>query len=247
MNINNTGLPTNCPPFRDTGHHHDTKLLKDYIGDLPGITQQRFDSLSHLALRAQGGGFWSRGPGTTVLRVRDLLRETRSGLQALHPRVVQVVPIGTLDPLLEAVGEVFDAHEASSSKQHPNFLVECRSTNPHKEAIYPPDYDIAVADIARLFRASGLLTSVRRIGETPLALREIQSILDEMERENLKPSGAVTIHQPAGRCEPLVCPDINTHAPDHLSFDELDEMCFMLCRRHNWQLDIVEDEDWRES
>lgn len=247
MNINTTGLPENCPPFRATGHRHYTKLLEDYIGGLPGITQQRFDSLSHLALRAQGGGSWSQGPGTTILRVGDLLRQTRSGLQALHPRVVQVVPLETLDPLLEAVGGVFDAHEASSAKQYPEYLAECRGTIPDTDSIYPPDYDIVVADIARLFRASGLLTSVRRIGETPLTSREIQSILDEMERENLKPGGAVTIHQPAGRCEPLVCPDINMHAPDPLSFDELDEMCFMLCRRHNRQLDIVQDEDWREA
>lgn len=113
MNLNSAYLPNHCPQFRATGRPGDERLLENYIGVLPGLTQERFDSLANLAFRAQGGGSWRQGPGITVLRVRDLIRQTRSGLQALHPRVVQVVPFDTLDQLLEGVRQVFDAHEAN--------------------------------------------------------------------------------------------------------------------------------------
>lgn len=238
---NKPNLPKECPVFTATASTGDSKLLEDHFEDLPGLNRDRVDHLSNKALREKGGGAWGKGPGSTVLSINDLLREQVTGLVALHPEVVQVVPIEHLDPLLEAIGEMFGATHCDNAYLYPDYLAECQQKPAKKEALYPPDYHINAADLARGLRANDVLVSVRQPSESRLGSNRINSILDGMNIKGEMVSASVTIYQPEEALEPYLLIDKVTNHPNSPSEKQLRDLCFTLFHRNNILLEVVQD------
>lgn len=246
MNFNSSDLPNGCHEIRATGSPGGEWVLEHHIDDLPAITQERVDQLSRVALRAQGGS-WGRGPGTTVLRVSDLLRQTATGRFALHPRVVQVVPVSSLDALLRAISRLYEGDRTQNAFQYPDTLIECRCENPEKDALYPPAYDVTIADIARGLRQNSILTSVRHPGESRLPLEDRRAAVEEMEMDGVSVLGSVTVHQPSDEPQPQLYVDRFTPHQTPPSAEEFRDICFRVCRNHNLLLELIEDSAWGDS
>lgn len=242
MNVNTSELPNGYHEIRATGTPGGKWVLEDHIDELPAITQERVDQLSRVALRAQGGS-WGRGPGITVLRVSDLLRKTFTGRLALHPRVVQVVPVSSLDDLLRAISRLYGGDRSQNAFQYPDTLIECRGANPDKDALYPPAYDIRVADIARGLRENCILTSVRHPGESRLPIEERRAAVEDMEFDDVSIIGSVTVHQLPDEPQPQLYADRFTCDQPPLSAEEFRDICLMVCRKNDLLLELVEDSD----
>lgn len=246
MNGNSSKLPAGCGELEATARPSDEMLLEDHIDDLPGITKGRVNQLSRVALRAQGGS-WGRGPGATVLHVNDLVRETHDEQIALHPRVTQCVPLSSIDPLLKAIPPLFDERLPGTAHQHPDAAIECRGGTPDPDTLYPPEYDIRLADLARKLRAGYMVTSIRSPGESRLPIEERRSVVRELAREGVSIKGSVTVHQPSDASQPKLYVDRFTTKQDPPSVEDLQGIFSFAAHRCGINPEVVEDSDWGES
>lgn len=152
-------LPAECTELTATTPPNANAAITNHLHDLPGLNRERFERLREIARPTQ-----PMEPGDPVLGLSNLLRQQANGQLAIHPRVVQVVPVNKLDPLVIAIAPSSDKVAYWRWCQYVNALLECRDGSPCVEAIYPPEYNIRVADAIRALRGHGILTSVKRPG-----------------------------------------------------------------------------------
>lgn len=239
-------LPIGCDEIQATAKPQSDDVLDEYLDRLPGLDRERFNCLSRMAIQAQGGGYGRSSTGATVLGLDDLLRSTAGGSRALHPRVMHVVPLGCFDPLLEGVTELLDLDTSMNAYQYPAHLIECRGGAPDQLALYPPEYDIGVADIARDLRANDLLTSVRRPDQSDPDTETIQVAVESMGAEGTNVDGSITIFQPDDALEPEIHIHSFSNRDDPPSKEQVEDFCVSLFHRHGILLTVRDRQEWRK-
>lgn len=182
-----------------------------------------------------------------MLQLNDLLRRTSDDRVALHPRVVQFVSFSSIDPLIRAIGGLSDAVPGQSACQYPDAIIECRGGNPDKSALYPPEYNLEVADIARRLREARMLTSVRHPGESRLPIEERRSVVEELESEGIPIIGSVTVHQPSDESQPQLYVDRFTTQQAPPSAEDFRDICLLVFHQCGLRLELIEDSDWGDS
>jgi len=179
------------------------------------------------------------GPRATVLGLNDLLRQQGDGTIGLHPRITHIVPVGILDPLLEAVCDLMDGDSSLNAYQYPAYLSECRGASPDITALYPPEYDIRTADIVRSLRANDILTSIRRPDQSFPRVDELQSTVKAMNECGKKVEEIVTVFQPEKEFKPsLYIGGGGSSRDSSLSRDQISDHCIYLFHRYGLLLDI---------
>lgn len=231
-------LPAGCDEIQATAKPQSDDVLNEYLDRLPGLDRERFNLLSEMAVQAQGGGYGRSSTGATVLGLDDILRSTAGGSRALHPRVMHVVPLGCLDPLLEGVTELLDLDTSMNSYQYPAHLLECRGAAPDQLALYPPEYHIGVADIARDLRANDLLTSLRRPDQPYPDTDTIRVAVESMGAEGTKVDGSITIFQPEDALEPELNVQGYSGSNNPPTKEQIEDFCNSLFHRHGILLEI---------
>ncbi|MFC6720690.1 hypothetical protein [Halobacteriaceae bacterium SHR40] len=236
-------LPIDCDEIQATTKPDHDKTLEKHIDQLPGLDRERFNRLSNVADFAEYGGVGNIGPGATVLGLNDLLRQHGDGTIGLHPRVTHVVPIGTLDPLLETVCELMDGDSSMNAYQYPAHLLECRGGSCNMNALYPPEYHIKVADIARSLRANHILTSVRGPGQPFPESDELRATVEAMNKSGEQVEETISVFQPEGEFEPSLYIGGGSNKDNSPSRDQISDHCGYLFHRHGMLLDIRDFED----
>lgn len=239
-------LPIGCDEIQATAKPQSDDELSGHLDRFPGLDHERLDRLSEMAVRAQGGGYGQTTTGATVLGISDLLRTTSGGTRSLHPRVMHVLPLGCLDPLLEAVTEHLELDSSMNSYQYPAYLLECRGSAPDQMTLYPPEYHIAVTDIARDLRANDLLTSVRRPDQSFPNTEMIDTAIEAMGSEGSTVDGFVTILQPDDALEPKIFIYRYSNRDDPPSKEQVEDLRLPLLHRHGILLDVHDHQEWSQ-
>ena len=232
-------LPRQCAEIRATANPGYPTRLEEYVDDLPGLTADRFALLSNIACTAKGGRYESTGPGATVLDLNDVLMMQRNETIGLHLRITHLIPVEKLDAFHRAVTDLIDGDEGRNGYQYPSHVLEYRDPVVDKTLLYPPEYKKRIADIAGSLRADGVLTSIRRPGQSRPDPAEFRTAVDALGNADEDVTGAVTLYQPEGESEPtLFVHSYNTFTID-FSIDELVDHCIFLFHRHDICLDMA--------
>lgn len=232
-------LPIDCDEIQATTKPGHDNSLGNHIDQLPGLDRERFNRLSNITNSVGYGGGENVGPRSTALGLNDLLRQDANGTIGLHPRVTHVVPLGTLDPLLETVCELMDGDSSKNAYQYPDHLLECRGGSPDVRALYPPEYHIRTADIARSLRANDILTSIRHPGQSFPKADEFQAAVQAMTENDERVEETITVFQPEGELEPSLYIGGGGSSKDSSpSRDQISDHCGYLFHRHGILLDI---------
>lgn len=232
-------LPRQCDEIRATANPGSPTRLEKYVDDLPGLNTDRFDLLANIACTAKGGRYGCTGPGATVLDINDVLQMQRNEAIGLHPRITHVLPVEKLDAFHRAVTDLLDGDIIRNGYQYPSHVLEYRVPPVDETLLYPPEYDKRIADIAGSLRADGVLTSIRRPGQSQPDPDEFRTAVDEMDTAGEKVTGAITLYQPEGESEPTVFVYDHNTCTTEFSIDELVDHCIFLFHRHDICLDIV--------
>lgn len=236
-------LPIGCNEIQATAKPDYDTCLDNHLDQLPGLDRERFNRLSNITNSAgyRGG---NSGARATVLGLNDLLRQQGDGTISLHPRVTHIVPIGTLDSLLEAVCDLVDGDSSMNAYQYPAYLLECRGGSPDVTALYPPEYHIGTADIARSLRANDILTSIRHPNQSLPRSDELQSTVKAMTECGEQVEATVTVFQPEGEFEPSLYIGGGVSSRDNSpTRDQITDHCVYLFHRYGMLLDILDLED----
>jgi hypothetical protein len=202
-------LPRGCEELQATPAPDIDSQLRANLDCLPGLGNEEADLLSDIADEstpsAQDDG--TVDPSQHVLGLANLLRTHMRGFHALHPRVQQVVPVGTIDWLLETIAKRLDIRTDTLSYQYPHYLLECRGAAPNRTSLHAPQYHIRTLDVVRELRANDILTTVCQ-RDTPLPESEaIADAVDAMEAGNDSVGGVFTLCEPSGPEPALVFHD----------------------------------------
>lgn len=235
MPSNLPDLPIGCTELAATTPPSADALLKNHYDDLPGLDYERFELLREIAQSAR-----PQQPGDPVLGVRDLLRKQANGKLAIHPRVAHVVPVEALDPLITAMVPTANLLDLRNWCQFPQALLECQGDDASVEALYPPEYPIQIADIARGLRARGILTSVRRPGQPLTPREELEAAAREMQDED---KGQLlfymaVLHQYEDELKPTLYLAEPPHPPKGPAELYLKAVCTDLFEQHEICLDV---------
>lgn len=228
-------LPAECSELTATTPPNSDAALTNHLKDLPGLNPERFERLREIALPTR-----PQEPGDPILGLGDLLRQQANGQLAIHPRVAHVVPVNKLDPLVIAIAPSGDNVAYWKWCQYVNALLECRNGEPCVEAIYPPEYNIRVADAVRALRGHGVLTSVKRPGQRLTRRDELEAAAREMQKEDegkLLLHMAV-IHQPDDEPEPTLYLAEPPFSPSGSAEDYLHILCSGIFNQHGLSLDV---------
>lgn len=237
-------LPIDCDEIQATANPGSNTRLENHLDQLPGLDRERFNRLSNITNSAGYRGGGNIGPRATVLGLNDLLRQQGDETIGLHPRVTHVVPLGTLDPLLEAVCDQMDGDSSMNAYQYPAYLLECRGGSPDIKSLYPPEYHVRTADIARSLRANNILTSIRRPGQSFPRADELQATVEAMTECGEQVGETATVFQPEGGFEPsLYIGGGASSSDDSPTREQTSDHCVYLFHRHGLLLDIRDFED----
>lgn len=157
----------------------------------------------------------------------------------LHPRITHVVPVEKLDAFHRAVTDLLDGDIIRNGYQYPSHILEYRGPVVDETLLYPPEYDKRIADIAGSLRADGVLTSIRRPGQSRPDPAEFRRAVDAMEAADQRVTGGITLSQVENKSEPTVFVHGYNTCPTEVSIDELADHCIFLFHRHDICLDIV--------
>jgi hypothetical protein len=190
-------LPRDCEELQATTLPDSDTRLRANLDCLPGLG---IDEANLLEDRAQGTTPLVNDGDTEeqrerVLGLDDLLRTQTQGLDMLHPRVLQVVPVGAIDWLLETIAKRLDKRTDCLAYQYPHFLLECRGAAPDETSLYAPQYHIRTLELLRELRANGILTTVCQRGD-PLPQKEVVSAaVESMEARDETVNGVFTLRR----------------------------------------------------
>ena len=237
-------LPVGCDEIQPTVKPDAETQIHDHIDRLPGLDREQMRCLSTIAARANDEG----STESTVLGLEDLLRRRADRSWALHPRVMQVVPLDALDPLLNEVSKLLDTDPYWNSYQYPEYLLECRGAAPDELALYRPEYHILVSDIARDLRAKNILTSIRPPGDDFTDSEMIESAVKSMQANETPVCGSFTFIQSDdnGWCPDIYFNDGNKKIEGPTN-KALTDYCHMLFERHELFLEINDKRMWRRN
>lgn len=238
-----TDLPPDCDEIRATGNPGSWDRLESFVGQIPGINKTRFERLSQIACQTSCG-ILNTNSGTSVLRLRDLLRDQPHGQVTVHPRVTHAFHPTEIDPFLQAVAELYDeGRESGTALQYPDRLLECREKPPEVQALYPSAYSTKISDVMREIRANGILTSIRKPDESFPSREHAWSVLEQMQSPHEIDFGLVTLYQPVNESEPNLYIDTGTRDQHSDIHGDLESLCFAICRRHCVALDLLGHEE----
>jgi hypothetical protein len=192
-------LPPDCEELRATTLPDSGRRLRAHLDCLPGLGIKRANLLEDLAQ----GTTPPASDGDTddqrkrVLGLDDLLRTQTQGLEMLHPRVLQVVPVGAIDWLLEAIAKRLDMRTDTLAYQYPRYLLECRGAAPDETSLYAPQYHIRTLELLRELRANDILTTVCQRGDSLPQKEMVSAAVKSMESRNETVHGVFTLRQDA--------------------------------------------------
>lgn len=237
-------LPIDCSELQATYQPYHNKNLKDNLNKLPGLDTERFNRLSKVSNSTEYVGGSVTKPRSKVLGLNDLIRQDGNETVGLHPRVLHAVPLQTLDRLLETVCDLLDGDFVMNAYQYPNYHFECRGDSPDADALYPSDFHIRTADIARSLRANDILTSIRRPGQSFPREEEFQTVVKDIKDSGQQVEAIVTFFQSEEELEPSLYINADVSSRDNSpSEGQLVEHCMYLFHRHGLLLDIPEYDD----
>lgn len=190
-------LPSGCDELRATTAPDADTRLRLHLKSLPGLGSGRADILANFAEGTTPPALnqGSENSRQSVLGLEDLIRTQTLGLNALHPRVQQVVPLGALDWLLMTVAQLLEIQTDTLAYQYPSYLLECRGAAPDKTTLYSPQYHIRTLEVLRELRGYNLLTTVCQGGEPLPQQDDISTVIDSMETRDDAVGGAFTLQQ----------------------------------------------------
>ncbi len=241
-------LPRGCDELQATTVPADNTQLRDHLDCLPGLGNEEANLLSNISEKtippARDDGI--SDPSQRVLGLADLIRTHLRGCHALHPRVQQVVPVGTLDWLLETIAKRLDIRTDTLSYQYPHYLLECRGAAPDRASLHAPQYHIRTLDVVRELRANDILTTVCQ-RDAPLPEAEtIADAVDAMEANNDTVCGVFTLRGESCPEPALVFHD-NTVRSNGPTRAELFEHCRMLRTEFGVSCRLVDSSTYRSE
>lgn len=180
-------LPEDCPELTRTGKAPDNHPLDKHLEALPGLTRTHLRCLEAIAT---SGGEPNVEP---VLGVADLLRRRRDASHALHPRVIQLLPVAAVDPLLTKVATQVDARVDYRAYQYPGYLAACQTGQQARAAFCPSVSSIDVVDVVRDLRANDVLTAVCQPGHPRPDTATLARLVETMERAGEVVEGVATL------------------------------------------------------
>lgn len=235
-------LPPDIDELSATGNTGKWDRLECFVGQIPGIDRTRFEHLSRIACRTSRAT--STKSGTSVLRLRDLLRKQPHGHVTIHPRVTHVFHPEEIDPFLQEIAEIYDeGRQSGTALQYPRRVLECREKSSEVQVLYPSSYNAKISDVMRDIRANGILTSIRKPGEPFPSREHAWSVLEQMQSPHEIDFGLVTLYQPVNELEPNLYIDTGTRDQHSDIHGDLESLCFSICRRHCVALDLLGHEE----
>jgi hypothetical protein len=240
-------LPGGCEELQATTAPTDNTRLHAHLDCLPGLGIEEINLLVDFAEKtvppAQDDG--TVDPSQRVLGLDDLLRTHMRGFHALHPRVQQVIPVGTIDWLLETIAKRLDIRTDTLSYQYPHYLFECRGAAPDRTSLHAPQYHIRTLDVVRELRSNDILTTVCQ-GGTPIPDSEsIADAVDAMEAGNDSVVGVFTLRGEPSDPEPALIYHDDIAYSNGPSQAELFEHCKMLLADFGVTCRLVESSTYR--
>lgn len=233
-------LPHGCPPLTPTVGPDDATAVRNNLDKLSGLTPDRFNQLSRLTADPDPDVVAQLAGDSPVLGLADLLRQRRDGTLVLHPHVIQVVPFGVADTLLQSVNALLEFDSDFVRYQYPRFLLECHGITPDRVALYPPEYHIHTLDVLTDLRANNIVTSVRRPDQDFTDADTVRDAVETAQANGTMVHGSLTLHQEDDEMKPT----LSVNAAHELTAepptdDQLVAQCRSLCKRLYAPLDLI--------
>lgn len=152
-------LPRGCRPLAPSVGPNAVTAVRNHLDALPMLDAERLLQFERVAADTNPN---VNAASDRELVLEDLLRMRADATVTLHPHVLQVIPVGVADALLQAVGLLLGLDTDTLRYLHPRFILEYHDITADRETFFPPEYSIETLDVLYDLRANDILTSIRR-------------------------------------------------------------------------------------